>query len=339
MAALKMLNARGIKKAAVLLVSLDQEVASRILSVLDAETLEKVTQSVASLGVVEQDERDGVLEEFYQVNIARQYVQQGGIEYAKTLLRKSVPASEADRIVSNVEQSLTSQPFSFLEKMDPQNLLSFIQEEHAQTIALVLAHVEPQQAAEVIKGLQPAKQVDVIRRLANMETTSPDVIQEVELGLEKRMASVVSQEFKKTGGFQAVAQILNLTDRATEKGIMQALGDEAPDLAEQIRKHMFVFEDILLVNDRGVRQMLKEIEGEDLALAMKASSDELKEKIFRNMSERAVILLKEDMEYMGPVRLSEVEAAQQRIADVVRRLEEVGEVVVQGRGGEEALVV
>ena len=339
MAALKMLNARGIKKAAVLLVSLDQEVASRILSVLDAETLEKVTQSVASLGVVEQDERDGVLEEFYQVNIARQYVQQGGIEYAKTLLRKSVPASEADRIVSNVEQSLTSQPFSFLEKMDPQNLLSFIQEEHAQTIALVLAHVEPQQAAEVIKGLQPAKQVDVIRRLANMETTSPDVIQEVELGLEKRMASVVSQEFKKTGGFQAVAQILNLTDRATEKGIMQALGDEAPDLAEQIRKHMFVFEDILLVNDRGVRQMLKEIESEDLALAMKASSDELKEKIFRNMSERAVILLKEDMEYMGPVRLSEVEAAQQRIADVVRRLEEVGEVVVQGRGGEEALVV
>ncbi len=335
----KSLDAQGIKKAAILLVSLDQEVASRILSVLDAETLEKVTKSIANLGVVDQEERDKVVEEFYQMNIARQYVQQGGIEYAKALLKKSVPGGEADRIVTNVEHSLTAQPFSFLQKADSQNLLTFIQEEHPQTIALVLAHVESQQAADVIKGLPGRKQADVIRRLANMETTNPDVIGEVEQGLEKRMASVVGQEFKKTGGLDAVAQILNLTDRATEKNIMQTLGEESPELIDEIRKLMFVFEDILLVDDKGVRQLLKEIESDALSLAMKTASEELKEKVFRNMSERAASLLKEDMEYMGPVRLSEVEVAQQKIADTVRRLEEAGELIVQGRGGEETVVV
>jgi len=339
MAMTKGAEARGIKKAAILLVSMDQEAGSRILGLLDPETMEKVTQAVAGLGVVQQDERDQVIEEFYQMNMAKQYVQQGGIEYAKALLRKSVPGDEAERIVSNVERSMTERPFSFLQKTDVRNLLSFIQEEHPQTIALVLGHMEAQQAAEVIKGLPTKKQVEVVRRLANMETTSPEVIQEVEEGLEKRMASVVGHEFKKTGGPEAVAEILNLSDRATEKGIMEILAEECPELTEEIRKRMFVFEDLLLVDDRGVRQLLKEVETEDLALAMKTASEELKEKIFRNMSERAAQLLREDIEYLGPVRLSEVEAAQQRIADTVRRLEETGAVMVQGRGGEETIVV
>ena len=339
MPAMKLSDAAGIKKAAILLVSLDQEIASQILGVLDAETLEKVTQEIAKLGMVSQEERDQVVEEFYQMNVARQYVQQGGIEYARTLLKKSLPGNQADHIVRNVEHAITSRPFSFLQKTDPQNLLTFIQDEHPQTIALVLAHVEAAQAAEVIRGLSQKKQVDVVRRLAAMETTNPDVIREVEEGLEKRMSTVVSQKFEKTGGVEAVAQILNLTDRTTEKGIMESLEEESPELTEEIRKLMFVFEDIMLVDDKGVQQVLKEVDTEDLALAMKTASEELKEKIFRNMSERAANLLKEDMEYMGPVRLSEVEAAQQKIADVVRRLEEAGELIIQGRGGEEQVVV
>ena len=339
MAKARGLEAQGIKKAAILLVSLEQEEESRIMGALDEATLEKVTQAVASLGVVQQEERDRVIEEFYQMNVARQYVQQGGIEYAKALLKKSVPADEAERIVSNVEETLTSRPFSFLQKADARNLLGFIQDEHPQTIALVLAHVEASQAAEVIKGLGAKKQVEVIKRLASMESTSPEVIQEVEEGLEKRMGSATGQELRKTAGLEAAAQILNLSDRATEKSIMETLGEESPELTEEIRKLMFVFEDILLVDDRGVRQLLKEVETEDLALAMKTASEELKEKIYRNMSERAAQLLREDIEYLGPVRLVEVEAAQQRIADAVRRLEDAGAVIVQGRGGEETLVV
>ena len=339
MAKTRGIEGQGVKKAAILLVSLEQEAASRVMSVLDGATLEKVTQAVAGLGAVGQEERDRVIEEFYQMNMAREYVQEGGIEYAKALLRRSVPGAEAERIVRNVEETLTSRPFSFLQKSDAKNVLGFIQEEHPQTIALVLAHMEPGQAAEVIRGLGAQKQMEVIRRLASMERTSPEVIQEVEEGLQKRMGSMAGQELRKTGGLEAAAEILNLCDRSTEKGIMEALGEESPELTEDIRKLMFVFEDILLVDDRGVRQLLKEVETEDLALAMKTASEELKEKIFRNMSERAAQLLREDIEYLGPVRLAEVEAAQQRIADIVRRLEDAGAVIVQGRGGEETIIV
>lgn len=332
-------SARGLKKAAILLVSIDQEVASQIMGQLDQETIEAVSEEIARLGTVTRQERDKVIQEFYQMNVAKQYVQQGGIEYARKLLAKSVAGSEADDIVRNVEHALYSVPFSFAQKAESQNLLTFIQDEHPQTIALVLAHLQTKQAADVLKGLPQGKQIDVCRRMATMETTNPEVIREVEAGLEKRMASFGGQKFEQSGGIEAVATILNLTDRSTEKGILEGLEEQAPELVEEIRKLMFVFEDIMLVDDKGVQQVLKEIDTQDLALALKTASDELKEKIFRNMSERAVGLLKEDMEYMGPVRLSEVEAAQQKIADVVRRLEEAGELVIQGRGGEEEVIV
>ena len=332
-------NVPSIKKAAILLLSVNEEVAAEILSQLDKRTVESVSQEIARIGTITAEERQGVIEEFYQLNVARQYVQQGGMDYARKLLSRSLSGSDADAMVKNVEHALYAAPFSFAHNAEAQHLLTFIQDEHPQTIALVLSHLDSKQAADVLSGLPQRKQVDVVRRLATMGTTNPDIIREVEGTLQRRMADVVNQRFEKSGGVDSVAGILNLSDRSTEKGILETLEEESPELVEEIRRLMFVFEDIMLVDDRGVQQVLKEIDTTDLSLALKTASDELKEKIFRNMSERAAGMLKEEMEYMGPVRLSEVESAQQKIADVVRRLEEAGELIVQGRGGEEEVVV
>jgi len=328
----------GIKKAAILLVSVGQEAASKVMGQLDQGTIEAVSEEIAKLGTVTADERDRVMEEFYQMNVAKQYVQQGGIEYARRLLRKSISADEADRIVKSVEHALHSVPFSFARKTESQNLLTFVQDEQPQTIALILSHLSSAQAADVLKGLPQPKQVEVLRRMATMETTSPEVIREVEASLEKRMASIVTQKFQQSGGLERVAEVLNLTDRSTERDILEGLAEQSPELVEEIRKLMFVFEDILLVDDKGVQEVLKEIDAQELALALKTAGEELKEKFLRNMSERAARLLMEEMEYLGPVRLSQVEAAQQRIAEVVRRLEDAGELVVRGRSGEEEVI-
>jgi flagellar motor switch protein FliG len=329
----------GITKAALLLVSIEQDAAAKVLSMLDKDAIEAVSTAIATLGEMEPEKRKAVVEEFYQLIKAKQYLEQGGLEYARQLLETSLSAAEADEILKAVEQSIRSTPFSFLKKAESSNLLTFIQEEHPQTIALVLAHLDSKQAAEVLSGLPAAKQLEVVRRIATMEHTNPDIVKEVEKGLESRLAAIVVQKYEKTGGVEAVAEMLNLADRATEKSILDALGEEDADLVENIRRLMFVFEDLILVNDKGIQQVLKEIDNEVLALALKTASDELKDKIFRNMSERAATLIKEDMEYMGPVRLSDVEQAQQKIVDVVRRLEEAGEVIIQGRGGEGEVVV
>jgi flagellar motor switch protein FliG len=214
-----------------------------------------------------------------------------------------------------------------------------MQDEHPQTIALILAHLPSSKGGEILAGLQPGKQIEVVTRVANMEQTNPEVIREVEKGLELRLSGIVSQQFQRVGGVAAVAEMLNLADRATEKGILETLEADDPDLVEQIRRLMFVFEDILLVNDKGIQALLKEIDNSELALALKTASPEMKTKIFGNMSERAAQLIKEDMEYMGPVRLSDVEGAQQKIVDAVRRLEDAGEIIIAGRGGEADIVV
>ena len=284
------------------------------------------------------DKRRAVIEEFYQLLKAQQYVEQGGLDYARQLLEQSLSAGDADEILKAVEQSIRSRPFAFLKKAESSNLLTFIQDEHPQTIALVLTHLDPKQAAEILAGLPADKQLEVVTRVASMEHTNPDIVKEVEKGLESRLAAIVIQKYEKTGGVDAVADILNLADRSTEKTILEALEEENPELVENIRRLMFVFEDLILVNDKGIQQVLKEVDNETLALALKTASDDLKDKIFRNMSERASTLIKEDMEYMGPVRLSDVEKAQQKIVDIVRRLEETGEVIIQGRGGGEIVV-
>jgi flagellar motor switch protein FliG len=330
---------RNARKAAILLISIDEDLAALLMSKLDKEHVGLITREIARLKNISQDERDSVIEEFYQVALARNLLDSGGLATARTLLERTFSKEEAQTVIEEVEKSMQATPFSFLQRAETANLLTFIQGEHPQTIALILAHLPATQAAEVLAGLPSKKQLEVVRRVANMEQTSPDVIAEVEKALESRLSSIVSQKFEKAGGVEAVAEMLNLTDRSTEKGILETLEDEDPDLVEQIRRLMFVFEDIMLVNDKGIQSVLKEVENETLALALKTASNELKEKIFKNMSERASTLIKEDMEYMGPVRVSDVEAAQQKIVDVVRRLEDAGEIIIAGRGGEEELVV
>ncbi|MFH1022446.1 MAG: flagellar motor switch protein FliG [Planctomycetota bacterium] len=329
----------GQQKAAVLLVSLKQELAAKVLSQMDTDTIEMIGVEIARLDQVSAERRDVVLDEFIQLASAMQYVEQGGLTYARGLLERSLSHDKAEHILGILEQSVKMTPFNFLQKAESENLLTFIQDEHPQTIALILAYLRSNQSAAILEGLPAKKQIEVVKRIAKMQHTSPDVIREVERSLEKRVMAIVSQELEETGGVETVAEMLNRVDRATEKSILESLEEDDPDLVEHIRRLMFVFEDILLVNDKGIQAVLREVDHEDLALALKTASEEVKDKIFRNMSERAAALIKEDMEYMGPVRIADVEAAQQRIVDVVRRLEETGTVIIQGRGGEGEIVV
>ncbi len=330
---------KGLTKVAVFLLSIGPELAGTILKTMDRETVEELTREVASLGAVPPKVREQIVDEFFNVALAKQYASEGGLSYARAILEKALPKDEAARILEQIEHQVQQQPFSFLQKAESESLLTFMQDEHPQTIALILAHLPPGMGSEILAGLAPAKQIEVVARIANMEQTNPEVIREVERGLEQRLAGIMSQRFQKVGGVEAVAEILNRADRATEKGILETLEAEDPDLVEQIRRLMFVFEDILLVNDKGIQALLKEVDNEELALALKTASDEMKQKIFNNMSERAATLIREDMEYMGPVRLSDVEAAQQRIVDIVRRLEDAGEIIIEGRGGDSDIVV
>lgn len=329
----------GITKAAILLVSLDPISSSEMLRRLPGESLEDVTREVAGLGRVPDTLRTMVLDEFYRCSIAHQGMREGGLDYAKALLQQSMDPKEADKLLSKIQTQVQKTPFAFLQKAESENLLTFIQDEHPQTIALILCHMPHYKASEILVGLPAQKQVECIKRIANMEQTNPEVIREVERGLESRLANMLMQSTEKAGGVAAVAEMLNLADRATEKTIMESLEQEDPDLVEEIRRLMFVFEDILLVNDKGIQSVLKEVDNDELALALKTASEELQQKIFGNMSERAAALIKEDMEYMGPVRISDVETAQQRVVDIVRRLEDAGEIIIAGRGGESELVV
>ncbi len=329
----------GVKKAAILLLTIDQDSAAEVLKRLSPEAVEEVSREIASMGEINKDSRKEVFGEFYSAALANQYLSEGGLEYAKTLLKKALSDQDAERAIKQVTQQVQTTPFSFLQKAESENLLTFIQDEHPQTIALILAHIPAQKASEILVGLPSQKQVEVVKRIANMEQTNPEVIKEVEQGLAHRLSDIVSQTFEKAGGVETVAEMLNLADRSTEKGIMEGLEAEDPDLVESIRRLMFVFEDILLVNDKGIQSVLKEIENDVLSLALKTASEELKQKIFKNMSERAAQLIAEDMQYMGPVRVSDVEQAQQKIVDVVRRLEDSGEIIIAGRGGEKEMVV
>jgi len=329
----------GVTKAAILLLTLDQSAAGGLLKSLPTEIVEEVTRVLASLGEVPAVLSMQVIEEFYALRMAAQHVREGGLDYARSLLKDSLDSKMAERVIQQIQTQVQRTPFSFLQKAESENLLTFIQDEHPQTIALIVSHLPHHKASEILVGLPPQKQVEVVRRVANMEQTNPDVIREVESGLESRLSNMLTNPSERVGGVETVAEILNLCDRTSEKTIMEGIEQEDPDLVEQIRRLMFVFEDIMLVNDKGIQAVLKEVDNDELCLALKTASEPLKEKIFGNMSQRAADLIREDMQYMGPVRLSDVEAAQQRIVDVVRRLEDSGEIVIAGRGGEKDMVV
>ncbi len=300
---------------------------------LSDQHLEQVTLDISGLGAVEPDLKSKVLDEFSEMARARQIVTQGGIEYAKGLLERSLGPEKAFEVLNRLQSSLQEVPFQFLKKADPSQIAGFIQEEHPQTISLILAHMDPAVAAIILSSLPQETQSDVIMRIATMDRTAPEIVREVERVLERKMAAVFSQGFTFAGGVKDVAEILNRVERTSEKAIMADLDEQDPELADEISRLMFTFDDIVYVDDSGIQKVLREVESKDLALALKSSAEEVGEKVYRNMSERAREMIKEEIEFMGPTRLKNVEEAQQKIVAVIRRLEESGELVVSGRGG------
>ena len=329
---------RGLQKAAILLISLGPERSANIFKHLKEEEIEELTLEIANTRSVTPQVKEEVVNEFYEVCLAQQYIAEGGIGYAKDLLEKALGSEKAMDVIGKLTASLQVKPFEFVRKADAAQLINFIQDEHPQTIALILSYLAPQQAAMVVSGLTPEKQADVARRIAVMDRTSPDVIKEVEKVLESKLASIVNQDYMVIGGVDAVVEILNTVDRGTERHIMETLEAESPELAEEIRKKMFVFEDILLLDDRAIQRVLRDVENNDLTMAMKSTKDEVKEAIFNNMSKRLAVMIKEDMDFMGPVRMKDVEEAQQKIVNVIRKLEDSGEIVISRGGGDEIVV-
>ncbi|KXG77608.1 Flagellar motor switch protein FliG [Fervidicola ferrireducens] len=328
----------GRQKAAILMVALGPEVASKVYRYLKEEEIEQLTIDIASLRKVREEERRAVFEEFYQMMVANDYIAQGGIEYAKEILEKALGTQKAFEIINKLTSTLQVRPFDFVRKADPSQLLNFIQNENSQTIALIMAYLQPEKAALLLSSLPPEKQVDIAKRIATMERVSPEVIMEVEKVLERQLSTVVVEDYTNVGGIQAIVNILNGVDRSTEKNIIEALEMENPELAEEIRKRMFVFEDILTLDNRSVQRILREIDNQDLVLALKGASEEVKNKIFSNMSKRQAEMIKEDMQYLGPVRLRDVEEAQQKIVNVIRKLEDAGEIIISRGGGDDIIV-
>ncbi len=331
-------NLTGKQKAAILLISLGPDVSAEIFKHLKDEEIEELTLEIANMKKLNTRTKDEVMEEFYHLVKAKDYISNGGINYARQVLENAVGKEKANSILKRLTATLQVRPFDSIRKAEPSQLLNFIQGEHPQTIALILAYLNPGQASQLLSSLPQDIQSDVAKRVALMDRTSPDIIKDVEKLLEKKLSSVMANEYASAGGLESIVDILNQVDRGTEKNILDELEEEDPELTEEIKKRMFVFEDITLLSDRAIQLVLRQVETDDVALALKTASDEVKDLIFKNMSQRATEMLKEDMEFMGPVRIREVEDAQQRIVSIIRELEESGEIVI-ARGGESEIVV
>lgn len=328
----------GREKAAMLLISLGPDKSAEIFKHLKEEEIEQLTLEIANIRSVSPEEKDRVLDEFYQICLAQEYIAEGGIGYAKDILEKALGSQKAVDIINKLTVSLQVRPFDYVRKTDPTQLLNFIQGEHPQTIALILAYLKPSQASIVLSALPQDKQADVARRIATMDRTSPDVIKEVERILEKKLSSLVTEDYTAAGGVQSIVDILNSVDRGTEKFIMETLEIEDTDLAEEIKRRMFVFEDILTLDGRSIQRFLREVDNNQLAVALKGATDDVQRLIFSNMSKRLSEMIKEDLEFMGPVRLKDVEEAQQKIVNIIRKLEDAGEIVISRGGGDEIIV-
>ncbi|MFV0520756.1 MAG: flagellar motor switch protein FliG [Lachnospirales bacterium] len=329
----------GKEKAAILLIALGPEVSAKIFEYLKEEEIEILTLEISNTTSVLPAAREAVLEEFYQICLAQDYIAEGGIGYAKRILEKALGENKAFDVISSLTAKLQVRPFDFIRKTDARQILNFIQNEHNQTIALILSYLPAQQAAEVLSALSVEKQADVARRIAVMDSTSPEVIKEVEKVLEKKLSAMMTEEYANVGGIDSVVEILNAVDRATEKHIMETLETEDMILSDEIRKKMFVFEDILNLDNKTVQTILRQdIDNKELAIALKGSSDELKQLIFANLSKRLASMIQEDMEFMGPIRRTDVEEAQQKIVNVIRKLQDAGEIVIASGGGDELIV-
>jgi flagellar motor switch protein FliG len=328
----------GRQKAAVLLITMGPEVSAQVFKHLSEEEIEQLTLEIANVRKVEYAEKDIVLSEFHQICIAQEYISQGGIAYAKEILDKALGPNKAIEIINKLTATLQVRPFDFARKADPGQILNFIQNEHSQTIALILSYLSHEQASAILSSLPQERQADVAKRIALMDSTSPEVISQVEKVLEQKLSATVTQDYTNAGGIQSIVQILNGVDRATERTILDALEVQDPELAEEIKKRMFVFEDIVSLDNRSIQRVIRDIENSDLQLALKVASEEVREVIFRNMSKRMAETFKEEMEFMGPVRLRDVEESQTRIVSTIRRLEEAGEIIIARGGGDDIIV-
>ncbi|HZK43324.1 MAG TPA: flagellar motor switch protein FliG [Syntrophomonadaceae bacterium] len=328
----------GKQKAANFLIFLGPEKSAEIFKHMNEEEIELLTLEIANIRHVSTENADEIYREFFEMGVASQYIGQGGIAYAKEVLERAYGQEKTLEIIGRISASLQVRPFDFMHKTEPSQLLNFIQTEHPQTIALILAYLDPDKASAILSALPQEKQSDIAKRIAMMDTTSPEIIKEVERVLERKLTSLGPQELTIAGGIKSVVEIINRVDRGTEKAIMEAMEVQDPELAEEIKKLMFVFEDVVIIDDRSVQRVLREVESQDLALALKGASNEVSQKIFTNMSQRAGDMLKEDIEFMGPVRLRDVEEAQQQVVNIIRRLEDTGEIVVARGGGDEIIV-
>ena len=328
----------GVQKSAILLIALGPEKSSAIFKNLKEDEIETLTLEIANTRSVSPQVKEEVLEEFYEVCLAQQYISEGGISYAKDLLEAALGPDKAKEVISKLTVSLQVRPFEFIRKTDVSQLLNFIQEEHPQTIALILAYLPVHQAAQIISSLPSDKQADVAKRIAEMDRTAPDIIHEVERVLEKKFESLANQDYTIVGGVDAIVEILNAVDRGTERHILETLEIEEPELADEIRRKMFVFEDILSLDDRAIQRVLRDVDNNDLAIALKNANEEVQNVIFNNLSKRLAAMIREDMEFMGPVRLKDVEEAQQKIVNIVRKLEDSSEIVISRGGGDEIIV-
>ncbi|MEJ8546490.1 flagellar motor switch protein FliG [Brevibacillus borstelensis] len=328
----------GRQKAAILLISLGPEISAQVFKHLREDEIEQLTLEIANVRKVDTDEKDKVLAEFHQIAVAQEVISQGGITYAKEILQKALGETKAMDIINRLTANLQVRPFDFARKADPGQILNFIQNEHPQTIALVLSYLEPQQAAMILSALPQERQAEVAKRIALMDSTSPEVITQVEQVLEQKLSATVTQDYTQAGGIEAIVAVLNGVDRGTERTILDSLEIQDPELAEEIKKRMFVFEDIATLDNRSIQRVIRDVENADLQLALKVASEEVREVIFRNMSKRMADTFKEEMEFMGPVRLRDVEEAQSRIVAIIRRLEEAGEIIIARGGGDDIIV-
>ncbi|OUM98798.1 MAG: flagellar motor switch protein FliG [Paenibacillaceae bacterium ZCTH02-B3] len=328
----------GRQKAAILLITLGPEVSAQVFKHLRDDEIEQLTLEIANVRKVDSEEKNAILTEFHQICVAQEFLTQGGIAYAKEILEKALGPAKAVEILNRLTATLQVRPFDFARKAEPMQILNFIQNENTQTIALVLSYLRPDQASAVLSSLPPEKQADVARRIALMDSTSPEVIAQIERVLEQKLSTTVTQDYTSAGGIEAIVQILNGVDRSTERTILDSLEIQDPELAEEIKKRMFVFEDIVTLDNRSIQRIIREVDNQDLQLALKVASEEVREAIFRNMSKRMAETFREEMEYMGPVRLRDVEEAQTRIVATIRRLEEAGEIIIARGGGDDIIV-
>lgn len=326
------------QKAAIMLMVLGPEIAASIVKHLEEDQVELLTLELARLDRILPEQREQAIGEFYEMAVAQDFIAEGGVEKARAVLEKAFGPDKADEMIKRIVAAMQVVPFEFLKKADPAQVLSFIQDEHPQTIALILAYMPVQNAALILSKLSTEMRVDVAARIAQMDQTPPEVIRRVEQVLERKLSSILNQEMTQAGGPKALVDLLNRVDRTTERLIVDSLSENNPELADTIKNMMFVFEDIVQLDDRAVQSILKEVDVKELATALKGVGTEVQQKIYKNMSERAVGMLQEDMEFMGPVRKSVVEEAQQKVVAVIRKLEEAGELQIS-RGGEEDILV